>query len=394
MKRILGLDVSKSSVSCCLLHGLPNDIHEFYYEYPFAKLNADKKGLSALLAFKPDIAVLEPTGINYSLIWIHHLMNAGVETRLVDHAKLRYYRERHLELPNKDDDADALALAAYGVEYLDKSTKFINIRSPKTFKLRQIVLRLQHINRIRTAIINRVRQDLAWQFPEVAFVRSESKTILSPLLWGWLCGERRSPKYKRLYKDSIGLGITESVELHSHRICEFHKEEYSLEQQLKQIIAHQDFVRYRKTFKLFNFGYRTEALIITQIYPFTRYLEDNKPIIKIRKGRISGKPTARHLSERRFLKSLGLAPTQEYSGDSKKDKVKSGSSLSRKMWWLWVFSAVEPRHRRTNTITQKLGKYLDEMKIGGKPVQLARSKTAALAGKLLFRELVKALCDS
>ena len=103
--------------------------------------------------------------------------------------------------------------------------------------------------------------------------------------------------------------------------------------------------------------------------------------------------TARHLSERRFLKTLGVAPTQEYSGDSKRSKVKGGSALSKKMLWLWIFTSVEPKLRRTSHITQRLGKYLDEMKIGGKPVQLARSKTAALAAKLLFRKLVKELCD-
>ena len=63
------------------------------------------------------------------------------------------------------------------------------------------------------------------------------------------------------------------------------------------------------------------------------------------------------------------------------------------MLWLWVFSAVEPKQCRTSPMVQKLGKYLDEMKVNGKPVQLARSKTAALGAKLLFRELVKELCE-
>lgn len=393
MKKILGLDVSKSSISCCLLTILPPDIKEFYYSYPFTALNADKKGINILLAFKADIAILEPTGMNYSRIWMHHLINAGVEVRMVDHLKLRYYRERHLELPNKDDDADSLALAAYGLEHLNNPRKFLFIRTPQISQLRELALRLQHLNRVKNAITNRTRQDLSWQFPEVALVRSESDTINPPLLWGWLAGERESAKYELLLKNSIGLGISDTVIFHAKRICDLHSEEFKVEQQIKEILTYEEYVPYIKVFNRFNFGLRIQSLILTQIYPFSRYLENNQPIIKIRKGRISGKDTPRHLSERRFLKSLGLAPTQEYSGDSKKSKVKGGSALSKKMLWLWIFSSVEPKNRRTTKVAQRLGKYIDDLKQGGKPAQLARSKTAALGCKLLFRELVKELCE-
>ncbi len=392
MKRILGLDVSKSSVSCCLLSTLPLDIKEFYYSYPFVSLNADRKGINLLLAFNADCAILEPTGINYSQVWVHHLAANGVEVRLVDHAKLRYYRERHLELPNKDDDADALALAAYGVEHYQKPNKFVAIRPPETAELRRLVLRLQHINRIRNPMINRVRQDLAWQFPEVALVNSRSDSPAPPLLWGWLAGERESTRYHSRYKNTIGLGITNTVTLHCKRICCLHREEYEIEQKIKLLLKLPAFDSYLKVFKLFNFGTRVQALILTQIYPFSKFLENGQPIVKLRKGRISNKYTPRHLSERRFLKTIGLAPVQEYSGDSRKSKVKGGSAVSKKAMWLWVFSAIEPKNRRTTPIVQKLGEYLDGLKIGGKPVQLARSKTAAFGVKLLFRELVKELC--
>ncbi len=75
--------------------------------------SANSEGIKALLALKPDIAVMEPTGVNYSRLWGTHLARAGVEVRLVGHKELRNYRSSHLSLPDKDDDADALALACY-----------------------------------------------------------------------------------------------------------------------------------------------------------------------------------------------------------------------------------------------------------------------------------------
>jgi hypothetical protein len=65
-KRILGLDISKSSVTACLLESKPNDPRQFYYECPFMLFSANSEGIKALLALKPDIAIMEPTGVNYS----------------------------------------------------------------------------------------------------------------------------------------------------------------------------------------------------------------------------------------------------------------------------------------------------------------------------------------
>ncbi|MCC5664372.1 hypothetical protein LC653_10700 [Nostoc sp. CHAB 5784] len=65
---------------------------------------------------------------------------------------------------------------------------------------------------MQSPIINRIRQDLAWQFPEVALVRwrrGESGEV--PMLWGWLAGVRKSSRYDRLYEQSVGLGITDTV---------------------------------------------------------------------------------------------------------------------------------------------------------------------------------------
>jgi len=126
MNRIVGLDVSKSNVSCCLLTEKPSNPREFYYECRFYKFQTDHAGLNGLMLLKPDIAILEPTGMNYSKFWLEHLSRAGVEVRFVGHKQLRNYRENHLGLPDKDDDADALAIACYGFDYGIDLSRFVS----------------------------------------------------------------------------------------------------------------------------------------------------------------------------------------------------------------------------------------------------------------------------
>ncbi len=388
MTRIVGLDVSKSSVSCCLLEEKPRNPREFYYEYPFKKFQSDKFGLLALMALRPEVAILEPTGVNYSKFWTEHLSRAGVEVRFVGHKELRSYRENHLGLPDKDDDADSLALACYQFDYGKDLSRFVRVRDRLISRTREAVLRLSHLNRIQSPIINRIRQDLAWQFPEVALVRSIRCSGRVPLLWGWLAGQRESKKYDRIYATTAGLGLTDSVRFHAQRICSLQAEEQILEDELAEILIDERFTRYRDIFANFQFGERLQAVILSQIYPLENFLgEDGKPEIKIRKGRKSGKPTKRHLSLRRFQKALGVAPSQESSGDISKSKVSGGSALCRRALWQWVFSAVEPAKRRTNPMLKELGEFLDTEKLAGKPVKLVRMRVAVKAVKLLFKML-------
>ncbi|MFN6485994.1 MULTISPECIES: IS110 family transposase [unclassified Nostoc] len=393
MIRILGLDVSKSSVSACLLTDKPSDPRQFYYECPFLKLSANAKGIQDLLALNADIALLEPTGNNYSKLWGTHLARAGVEVRLVGHKELRNYRANHLALPDKDDDADALALGCYYFDYHQDPRRFVQIRDREIVRIRELVLRLAHLNRVQSPIMNRARQDLAWQFPEVALVKSRRGELgEAPMLWGWLAGIRKSSRYDRLYSQSVGLGISDTVREHAKRICDLQREEHVIETELRQLLADSRFEHYRAVFKKFGFGDRLTAIVLSQIYPIEGFLLDGKPEVRIRQGRNSKKPTKRHLSLRRFQKALGAAPSMEASGDSRKSKVVGGSDLCRKSLWQWVFTRIEPkRSRLKNEIGKTLGEQLDTEKAAGRPVKLVRNRIAAKGARLLFRELVKGL---
>ncbi|MDJ0677015.1 MAG: IS110 family transposase [Calothrix sp. MO_167.B42] len=390
MTKVLGLDVSKSSVSACLLVEKPQDPRQFYYSFKFHLFPASKSGLESLLALKPDVAVMEPTGTNYSKIWREHLTKAGIKVLLVGHQQLRNYRAHHLALPDKDDNADSLALACYWFDYWNNPKRFA--KSPGSPRIRELVLRLEHLNRIQSPILNRLRQDLAWQFPEVASVRStRGKQGKPPLLWAWIAGIRESSRYDKLYQKSIGLGLEQSTRDRSAIFCNLQNQEYQAEVELRSLLASQCFHLYFQVFEKFNFGFRLSAILIAYIYPIEQFLVDGKPEVKIYKGRTSGKPTKRYLSLRRFQKTLGLAPSLEASGDKKGVKANNGSKLCRKAIWLWVFSTLEPKKKRSGILQiQSLCNYLDVEKANGKPARLVRLRVAAKAVKLLFKELVHA----
>jgi RNase P protein component len=259
-------------------------------------------------------------------------------------------------------------------------------RDPVVARIREIVLRLSHLNRVQSPIINRIRQDLAWQFPEAAHI-----CLNAPLFWGWLAGERKSRKYNRLYADTVGLGLSGEVCNSARLICELQRREGVLELEMRSLIKDPRFQDYRSVFAQLGFGERVEALILSQIYPLENYLNaDGRPEVRIAKGKNSKKATKRHLSRRRLQKALGVAPTREESGDAKVTK-KAGSSLCRSALWQWVFTRIEPPKRRLKTPTGKLLGELFDVEKKHKPIKLARSRVMSKAIDLLFRELVKEL---
>jgi len=390
--RVLGLDVCKSSVVACLITERPTEPRQLYYRTQFRTLEANAAGIRTMLDLKPDVAIMEPTGVNYARLWGTHLAHQGIGVFLVGHAQLRGYRKDHLSLPDKDDEADALALACYFFDYQDSPRRFIQVRETEIVRLRELVLRLGHLNRVQSPIINRLRQDLAWQFPEVQNVQSRrSPSSDIPLLWGWLAGEREASRYDHLLAESTGLGLSEETRHHAKAICALQRREAALEREIRLLLKDSRFDGYRKVFARFGFGERAEAMILSQIYPLENYLKEGEPEVIIRKGKKSGKATKRHLSARRFQKALGVAPVRDWSGDKKRAQ-QGGSDLCRKALWQWLFTRIEPQKcRLRNEIGELLGAELDREKAQGKPLRLVRSRVCAKAVKLLFKELVRAI---
>ena len=206
-----------------------------------------------------------------------------------------------------------------------------------------------------------------------------------------MAGEVESPKYEKLLSKSVGLGLTTTVSYHAQRLCHLHREEIEIEGQLLELTLQQQFDSYRRVFDRFGFGQRIEGMILSQIYPLENYLTpEGQPHVIYRQGRNSGKTTKRHLSRRRFEKALGIAPTEDSSGDKKGKQIIGGSDLCLIALWQWIFCRLEIRRNRPkNEIGQSLGKIVDAEKATGKPIRLVRMRVAAKAVRLLFRELVK-----
>lgn len=391
MIRILGADVCRSSIVCCVLDAMPIDPRKAYIETQFYEFQADASGLAAALELKPDVAIMEPSGVNYQRLWGTKLAESGVEIRLVANTALPAYRT-YLDLPDKDDQADALALACYYFSFKDEPRRWLRIRDRNITRIREICLRLAHLTRIKSPIINRLRQDLAWQFPEIANRDARRYNTSAPLMLRWIAGRSPSGKYNLLYATTIGSGLNDSSRFAASQLCDLFDHESQLEAELTELTRSPEFNPYWPIFDRFGFGLRTGSILLSEIYPFEDYLgADGNPIIVIRKGKHSGKPTRRYMSLRRFKKALGVAPVRKWSGRQVSTTHKSGSALCRKALWRWVFCRIEvARARPENEIGSELGRRRDEYKVAKMPSQKLRSKISAKAVEMLFYEFCEA----
>ncbi|WP_445631578.1 IS110 family transposase [Nostoc sp. DSM 114167] len=447
----LGVDVSKSSVTCHILTQYPsgglknywqktrtssNKLFPSFYSSPNPKTN--QKSAFDFADYvrnnNPDVAILEPTGNHYSRLWARILESLEIKILWVGHVELKRYRGGK-NLPNKSDAADALAMAAYAVDqenYLEtgelNGRQFLMHRPEPINQLRELVQQLEHLNRVQSPIINYTRQALAWQFPEKAHSKTEStKPGNVPPLWGWLAqrqSEVHPPSYKsitKIYQQSIavqlGLEIDPIVRLHADWLCDIDLEEQRLEALLKPLINHEQFKTYNQVFDGFNFGLRIRARLLSRIYPFEAFLTNGKQLIErevreVKKKEVSrehGKSVVKFLpgdvkrvkrnrSRDGFKLRLGMGTVLEQSGDKLVEKG-SGSALCRMNFWQYVITKIEINGRLPNNpIGEEIELYKETLKskvdASGKQLLNGKHLQAKLGSKvanMLFRELTRAI---
>lgn len=206
--RIIGLDVGANSVFACCAEELPQHLKRYLnsHKQDIVRLSANRQGLDKLLALRPDLVVMEPTGVHYAEFWHRALTHHRIEVRWVGHVQARNYRKSH-QLPSKNDKADALALACYGQLHATEPEFFLSISIEPADRLRRLCLQLEHLTRLLSPSINVARQYLAHEFPEAALMKTSKKSLTIAPLWGWLAGERPSRYYDRLRARSVALDL-------------------------------------------------------------------------------------------------------------------------------------------------------------------------------------------
>ncbi|MDZ8052957.1 MAG: transposase [Aulosira sp. ZfuVER01] len=448
--KTLGIDVSKASVTVHVLSSYPKGGLKSYWEktrnkasshYPVFYSNPDvkKKQKSAfdfakfIQESQANVAIMEPTGNHYSRLWAKIIDSLGIKILWVGHIELRRYRGGK-NLPNKSDAADALAMAAYplDVEHHTEDGElntryFLMHRSEPIDRLRELCQQLEHLNRVQSPIVNYARQVLAWQFPEVAHVKSKSTKLGNvPPLWGWLA-ERQfevssqawkalTAKYESSAANHYGITIDPILRLHGDWLCDIELCEQRIEAEIKTLLDDECFKQYNQIFDKFGFGLRVRARLLTRIYPFEAFLSNGRPLIeyevrevkRVEKHRQDGqtvvkrspgdvKRVKRNRSRDTFKMRLGMGTVLEQSGDELIE-VKSGSALCRMSFWQYVLCQVETERLPDNDTAATMLEYRSKLKdftdesgrqlLNGKHLQ---GKLMAKVANLLFSHLVNAI---
>ncbi|WP_041549612.1 hypothetical protein [Chamaesiphon minutus] len=388
-RKVIGADACKGRLVCIALDSLPSRARagEIYRDKSdYFDVDVSAAGLKYLLSLKPDVLVLEPTGVNYIKFWVTKCAEYGVEIALVGHKQSNRYRE-NLSLPDKDDEADALALACYYLEHQSDPLQFARIRDDVTSRLRDAALRLKHIDRIQSPLLNRLQQDLAWAMPEVG------GSVHAVLFWRWLAEYSKSARYDLLLSTTCGLGITQNMRAMAKLLVDLWRQKAIVESEMVDLLKHSQFDRDRAVMEKYYLPKIAQAIIISQYYPLTNFLgEDGNEIMQISRSRRTGTHTKKPVSLRRFRKTLGVAPVREASGKSPTKTKKAGSRICRIQLWLWLFGAFERKKSKIKTATSAM-QDLNDLWLSlhaEKHIKVARSTFCSKFVERLFYDLLAA----
>ncbi|WP_055077223.1 hypothetical protein [Pseudanabaena sp. 'Roaring Creek'] len=395
-KKILGIDVSAHFVVCAIIENPIDDKLDYFRKNreEIFKISPNKAGIDKLLSLGVTHASLEPTGVHYSRIWAETLNANGIKLLWVGHCQLKAYRKSN-RLPNKNDYADALALGCYGFEHCDKPEYFVKF-DPFSISgnIRQLSLQLSHLKRVQSPIVNRVRQSLAFEFPEICEQNGKRSSDLPAPIWRYLAGKKISTqsrnKINKLLANSIGTGISDFTKQHAQRICDIQDQEVQIERQLTKAIGADMFAPYHKVFDKFGMGQRVRSYLLGTIFPLETYLDQNrKPIVELVRNKKGMGKSKRYRSLAAFKLALGHGLVEDSSGKSEKWIV-GGSNLCRLALFQWEYTTIEPkRSRPNNDICKALGDFRDKLKANGVPIKLVRSRVITKAVEMLFRLLAK-----
>jgi len=330
-KIVCGADVCKDSIVCCFLSEIPDDVGKFFKQNGknFPKFQSTLEDAQKFLEYKPTHLILEPTGTHYAWIFAELAEQQGIKVLWAPNHKCKALRDTH-DLPGKNDAADALALALTGLTYSETSSLWLKFsHRDGLYEMRQLVLKHESINRMKSPVVNRIRQQLAHEFPEAALKQSKVGPDGKIPLWAWLAGisrklKKKDPTYDNLWDESIakllGLEISPFTKGLAKTLDEYETQQQRLEAEMLKMLKKPHLKPYHEVLSRFNLDVKLQTMIISMVYPLDRFIDDD------------GMRNARA----RFKQRLGLGKVDDSSGDKKGSKA-GGSAVSRKMLYVHVY---------------------------------------------------------
>ena len=352
--RIIAFDAGEDGGVACLFDKEPPRSYEArrrqFVKTKFHKLTTDKEGFKKLLKLAPTVFVVEPTGMRYIQPWLDLCWERCIEVRLIHNSELESYREKGCGWEEKDDPHDAFALGCYYYDYRSEPSRFIAIKDPQTYQLRDIILRSNAITKDCTARRNRVTSYLAQYFPEQKDRRSQCTADGEPPpFYAWIadrcdCDKKQKTRLDKLYRESVAFnpdGFPYFLQRQADQLCEMEIDQYILDRELEQLLNHPRYERYQASFDKLGMGPRIRATLLSQFYPFETFLtpDGKETIDRIRYA--DGRRSKHYIGRNRFMACVGMGCKSRSSGHKNSTVKKTGSALCKNVLWLWVFSRIE-----------------------------------------------------
>jgi hypothetical protein len=284
--------------------------------------------------------------MRYSSLLARRAEKEGVPLLWVGHAQCANYRKQ-MKLPDKNDLADALALACYGFLYRDFPQYFIHFEPFPIDQIRELYLQLKSLSRFETSCINRLKQQLAYEFPEaidtkMGIQRDGRRALVCFLADRERPGIKQNHYWDNRWRDSVARDLDIDRSSFTQKLCgiidDYDQLIAELSDKLEHYVNFPIFAPYNRVFDRFNFGLMVRASLLIQCYPIQRFESIGA-----------------------FKRRVGAAKVERSSGASKAWSTGDGSRLSRCELYLWVVTAISSKPRRPNTeIGGKICQFYDD----------------------------------
>jgi hypothetical protein len=372
MTKVLGIDIGAKFVVAFCLESLPVGIsYKDYYKrnakVAIFKIRMDNKAEGASINIKdaidllkeinPDAIVMEPTGVWYSKLWAKLAEHLGIEVKWIGHSDLAYNRGAY-GFEDKDDRTDAFCLAvSYFHPDYNNQDKWLRWRTGLISEVNDRVLELECLASTTKVYTQQLRQRLKYEFPECADrAISNSLTKEGFTAWvGWLAGIHTSTRIKNGHLKSIaidlGIEISQYTRDHAASLCGNQIRQTHLLVDLKELLLDPEFDLYRPTLELFGFSSKMQGVILTNIYPFEKFLLNGKPYID--RWEDDRKKYKKNKSLAGFQISLGMGKRLVESGGSTA-WIYAGSSFARTKLYTWIMKYVVPEKMADSWLVTEL----------------------------------------